>query len=327
MRYVTTQHRRLMSLIVFCSLWSSSVHAAASCELIDSFQDFMALSERSAASSETRQIEMLNLEYFHKYPDLYVDSVIMAPGPTLDAKALVAMREARRRPDWHDLDQALGRTASAFSNRFSAKFPDFRCDFPIYVTATFGVLDGAGRIVAGRPSMVIGVDTLSAIESTAQLPVFFAHELFHRYHYQAAGFSDDLSEKDLVWRSLWAEGLATYVSVKLNPSNPLADALLLPRDLEARTRPLLSQMAAQLIAALDHVDSRVFAKFFEFGDRGAESAGWPSRAGYYIGYLVAEDLGRRHSLTELAHLKGPKLRWEIGEALEHFVSRPPQIAD
>ena len=76
---------------------------------------------------------------------------------------------------------------------------------------------------------MLGVDTIAQFETPASLPVFLSHELFHRYHFQAAGFSDDLAERDLIWRSLWAEGLATYVSARLNPSNPLSDALIVPR--------------------------------------------------------------------------------------------------
>jgi hypothetical protein len=75
-------------------------------------------------------------------------------------------------------------------------------------------MDGAGRDVGGRPSLVFGVDTIAQFWMPQTLPIFLSHELFHRYHFQAAGFSDDLAERDLIWRSLWAEGLATYVSAR-----------------------------------------------------------------------------------------------------------------
>jgi hypothetical protein len=272
--------------------------------------------------TNAQQVDVFNTHYRADNADLYVQSVIAAPGPTLDAKALVAMREARMHPEWLEADQALTLAVPKLAKRFVSAFPDFRCNFPIYLTATFGILDGAGRIVAGRPSMVVGVDTVSGYESVSQLPVFFSHELFHRYHYQAAGFSDDLSEKDLIWRSLWAEGLATYVSAKLNPAKSLAEVLL-QRDLEARSQPLLPKMAVQLAAALDQMDSKIYGKFFQYGDPEAERSGWPSRAGYYVGYLVAQHLARRHSLAELPHLKEPILRREIGEVLEHFATSAP----
>jgi hypothetical protein len=230
------------------------------------------------------------------------------------------MAAARAHPEWRAFDASLGRSIQVVAGRFKRAFPDFRCDFQVHVTETFGAMDGAGRVVAGRPALVLGVGAIVQFETAESLPVFLSHELFHRYHYQAAGFSDDLSERDLIWRSLWAEGLATYVSARLNPSRPLADALIFPKDLEARAQPFVPQMAAELLAAADRVDAPTFARFFEVGDPEARRLGWPPRAGYYVGYLAARDLGRRRTLSELAHLQGPRLRAEIGQALERLSS-------
>jgi hypothetical protein len=79
-------------------------------------------------------------------------------------------------------------------------------------------------------------------------------------------------------------------------------------------------MAAELLAAADQVDAKTFGKFFEGGDAEAKRVGWPTRSGYYIGYLVALDLGRRRDLRTLAHMKGPGLRAAIGEALARLAA-------
>lgn len=289
--------------------------AQPTCAVVDSFGSFMELSARTAALSPEQQAQAFR-DYLARYRDLYTPEAIPIPsGAALDARALKAMARAREHPEWRAFDAAFVRSLQGAAARFAGEFPDFRCDFPVYATETLGIMDGAGRLVAGRPSLVFGVDTIAQFWTPEALPVFLSHELFHRYHFQVAGFSDDLAERDLIWRSLWAEGLATYVSARLNPSNPLSDALIVPKDLEARAKPFVPQMAAELLAAADKVDAGTFAKFFEGGDAEAKRLGWPSRSGYYIGYLVAEDLGRRRSLDELAHMKGPELRAEIGEAL------------
>ena len=145
---------------------------------------------------------------------------------------------------------------------------------------------------------------------------FLSHELFHRYNFQVAGFSDDLGERDLIWRSLWAEGLATYVSGRLNPSKSLSDALIFPQYLETQAKPFVRQMASELLTAADRVDPATFAEFFEVESPEAKRLGWPPRSGYYVGYLVAQDLGLRHRLSKLAHMQGPALRAEIGRSLE-----------
>jgi hypothetical protein len=233
----------------------------------------------------------------------------------LDRTGLREMAAAAADTRADDFDAALQRALAETTERFAKALPDFRCDFVVHIAPTFGRMDGAGRVVGGQPALVLGPDVLASYQTPAQLPVFLAHELFHRYHFAAAGFSDDLAERDVTWRTLWAEGLATYASARLNPERPLADALLLPRDLAERATPLLPTLARELGAKLDDIDPPTFARFFEGGDASAKARGWPDRSGYYLGYLVAERLGQRRTLPELAHLQGPALRREIGDAL------------
>jgi hypothetical protein len=117
--------------------------------------------------------------------------------------------------------------------------------------------------------------------------------------------------------------LATYASARLNPDRPLADALLLPRDLAERAAPLVPALARELEAKLDQADPPTFALFFKGGDASAKARGWPTRSGYYLGYLVVERLAQRHSLPELARLQGPALRREIGDALAVLAAGRP----
>lgn len=306
-----------------CGASAAAQANPAACPIVDAFASFVDLSARTADLSDAQQTQAFRDDYLAKYRDLYAPEVMSLPaGAALDARALKAMAKVRAHPEWRAFDAELAQSFRRVAARFAGAFPDFRCDFPVYETETFGFMDGAGRDVGGRPSLVLGVDTIAGFWTPEALPVFLSHELFHRYHFQAAGFSDDLAERDLIWRALWAEGLATYVSARLNPSNPLSDALIVPKDLEARARPFTKQMAAELLAAADTVDAKTFAKFFMGGDAEAERLGWPSRSGYYIGYRVAQDLGRRHSLDELAHMKGPELRAAIGEALRRLSDAP-----
>jgi uncharacterized protein YjaZ len=180
---------------------------------------------------------------------------------------------------------------------------------------SLGRLDGAGRLVDGDPALVLGVDQIEQEGELLSLPVFLAHELFHRYHSQAAGFSDDPGERQAIWRVLWAEGLATYASYRLTPGASLEEALVAPRDLAARSRPLLTPIARDLLAHLDQVDHDTYTTYFTYGDPQVTARGLPWRSGYYVGFLVAQDLARSHTLTELAALRGPRLEAEIRESL------------
>ncbi len=65
--------------------------------------------------------------------------------------------------------------------------------------------------------MLFGVDAIAILHGPEDMPSFFAHELFHIYHRQVMGAR--LPDPDSVtWWSLWEEGLATYVSQRLNPA-------------------------------------------------------------------------------------------------------------
>lgn len=314
-----SQQRLLRWLVLVAAMAvvgnGSPALASPICPVSDSFQSFMDLAERTADLPAEQQVRVFREDYLARRPELYAPEVMPAPS---DARALRAMAAVRAHPEWRAFDAALRLALDQAAKRFRRTFPDFRCDFSVYVTETFGAMDGAGRDVAGRPGLVLGVDTIVEFETAASLPVFLSHELFHRYNFHAAGFSDDLGERDLIWRSLWAEGLATYVSALLNPSNPLSDALIFPKDLEARAKPFVPPMASELLAAADRVDPAAFAKFFEVESAAAKDLGWPPRSGYYVGYLVAQDLEGRRTLAKLAHMQGPALRAEIGRSLERL---------
>jgi uncharacterized protein YjaZ len=181
---------------------------------------------------------------------------------------------------------------------------------------SLGHMDGAGRVVGTSPALVLGVEMIDRIETPAQMPVFFAHELFHRYNYRVAGFSDDPGDHQPIWRTLWAEGLATYVSAKLNPDRPLSDAMLFPPDLAERAAPQIERLARAL-RDNDAPNPGLYAEYFEVG---STKSGIPPRAGYYVGYRVASLAAREYSLYRLAHLRGPALHRDINRWLDELVN-------
>lgn len=292
---------------------ASAAHAGPACRVDDAYADFVQRAQITQGTSDEARLAALH-DFLAAHAGLYTAEAIgIIPGPELERAGLREM--AAVSASAADFDAALQRALAVTADRFAQALPDFRCDFVVYVAPTFGRMDGAGRVVDGKPALVLGPDVIASYQTPGQLPVFIAHELFHRYHFAAAGFSDDLAERDLLWRTLWAEGLATYASARLNPDRPLADAMLLPRDLAERAAPLVPALAREISVRLDEVDPATFARFFEGGDASALARGWPARSGYYLGYLVAERLAQRHTLPELAHLQGPALRREIGEVL------------
>jgi hypothetical protein len=172
-------------------------------------------------------------------------------------------------------------------------------------------MDGAGRVLDGKPALILGVDVIAS-ENPESLGILIHHEIFHRYHFQVAGFSDDNAEQEVLWKGLWAEGLATYISMRLNPPASLQDALLVPKDLVKRSEPMLSDLVRELRPNIDRIDPELFSKFFNY--RGPDATP-PSRVGYYIGALVAQRMAQRHSLAGLAHMPASRVRAAVGVVL------------
>ena len=122
-----------------------------------------------------------------------------------------------------------------------------------------------GRVVAGRPAQVLGVDVIDHIEAPQEIAVFFTHALFHRYHFEVAGFSDNPGDRQAIWRTFWAEGLATYVSAQMKPDHPLADARIYPRDLADLVAPQVGCLAGALLDNYG-LTPKLSAAYFETSD-------------------------------------------------------------
>jgi hypothetical protein len=315
----------LWPLCIAATMVSAAAHATAtSCPVVDVMPEYRQVLDRSARESLAEQATALEKDFVMAHAALYRPEVLGLDDPNaLSARIRKSLPDLRQRAD------SIGATADTLRAQlpgdiadFRAAFPDFDCSFTIYLMPTFGMLDGAGRVVTGKPALVFGVDTIAANETPAQLKVFVDHELFHRYHFQVAGFSDADNSHAVIWRALWTEGLATYVSATLNPKRPLAEALILPLDLETRAKARLRTLSATLRANLDRVAPDVFNTYFSYGDRAAAEAGLPWRGGYYVGYRVAKRLGESRSLVALAHLQGAALRAQIAAVLDELAANP-----
>jgi len=262
-----------------------------------------------------RTLHLLHRDLIATNGDLYsATGVGFSSEETLTAAILKTIAGTRTNPAAiHSTLRLLQQQLPGYIRDFKRAFPDFQCNFKIYLLPAFGALDGAGRVVNGAPALLLGIDNIAAEQFTSKtLPIFIDHELFHRYHSQVAGFSDDNAQRETLWRALWAEGLATYTSQALNPPASMQDALMFPRDLVQRSQPQLSALIAQLIPQLDEVNPKLFATFFSYHK---DDSGVPPRAGYYLGALAAQRLAKQNSLFSLAHMKAPGVRSKLRQAL------------
>jgi len=307
-------------LAVACLL--SGVVPATACEVVDAYSAVARTAVATASATPEEELRAFHEQVIDRFPGLYAQHVLgLKPGPHLDDAIHAALKGAREDAT---RDQLLLRLRAAIDDASKAfeVFPDFRCDFPVYLADTLGQLDGAGREVDGRRALVLGIGNLAAEQASLPLAILMSHEMFHRYHYQAAGYSDDLNERQPIWQALWVEGLATYASQVLAPGTTLSDALA-DGELAQRAAPLLPSLAGDLLAHMDETNVAVFDRYFSYGDEDVQRRGLPWRSGYYVGYVVAKELARRHTLAALAHLKGARLHDKVADELRRLARTRP----
>lgn len=224
-----------------------------------------------------------------------------------------------------DLDamRALSARLHADLPRYQAafldSFPDFAYDGRVYFYPSLYVRDGGVTTMDGAPVLMFGVDMIARLNGpNARLAVLFHHELFHLHHgaaQRAARARADRATPSAAGGLLprvWSEGLATYVSARLNPDATLLDLLLrdstLAREGPARERAL----AARLLAQLDDTTGEAQARWFQAFRTDLDQ---PARAGYYLGYRVAQQVGAERPLHALAALEGEELHRLVRAAL------------
>ena len=204
-------------------------------------------------------------------------------------------------------EAALARNLASFRRAF----PDFVPSTPIALVHSLGEMDGGTRVLRaanGRPVvwLIFGADVMAEVHDFGDESAFFHHELFHTYHHAADGCAKVIC-------ALWQEGLAVYVASTLHPKAGLPELLLsVPTGMVAATDAKRRESFAQLAGVLDSSDGTAMGALFMSGD---DHSGLPARRGYYLGLLLARELGRSRSLSELASMPMHQVERLLREAI------------
>jgi hypothetical protein len=294
-------------------------HAAeATYRIIDLMPDYWAFHDKARGRDEDAQAALFLRMVVDKYPEVYAPSVI---GLAVDKPADVQIAARYKRVQAAlagkvDLMRRLSDTIASdlprYEARFREAFPDLDYRGEVYFMHSLGGFDGATRTVKGRTALLFGVDMIAYIYGTDANPEpFFHHELFHLYHAQFKGAGSGVKASLLA--ALWREGLATYVAQELNPRAIGVAIFGLPRSTPTLAQGRLSALARELRDNLDSDSAQDYARFFT-GAR--EDAPVPARSGYYVGFLVAKELAKKHTMAELTRTPIAQLRPEIEAALD-----------
>ncbi len=268
---MTRRLRSVCLLYVFLLASGAALCGAdtATPHVIDVMPDFWRFWEEAQGKPVADQVKLFRETVVSKYPGLFGKGVIQlggVPDPerdrALDERLAKYMAELPPQiPAMRKLSNQLGRSLQEYARGFQQEFPDYAAHTPIYFTLSLWQFDGATREVDGKTVLLFGVDEIARFHGAdTDLKVLFDHELFHQYHGQVAPEFD--ADGAPLWMSLWEEGLATYVSRHMNPGASTQDALMFPHDLEERARPMLPQLARELLENMDSTSKDEYAAFF-----------------------------------------------------------------
>ncbi len=199
---------------------------------------------------------------------------------------------------------------------FMQAFPDFHPDSPVWILHSLGEMDGGTRDLDGKSVLIFGVDGMVKFHNANvhDESAFFLHELFHVYHEPRFGPCEE------TWCSLWREGLAVYVSSKLDPGANEDELLLTtPDNMAAATRAKLLPSLIALKAVLMTKDQATYADLFQFGDPKASDL--PQRRGYYLGFLVAQALGQTYDLHTLANMPAAQVQPLVAKTVDQLIAK------
>jgi hypothetical protein len=304
-----TPQRPLVALFLLSLQCLARANAATDCNVVDLMPAYwQALAGQDPAAQ-------MRTEVVDPHPDLYNDNYVRVPTGA-EWEALLARQRTyvdTHRPEITAAEQYLAANVPGYMQAFRKTFADYRCDFTFYIAPSFGNMDGAASIVNERHLIIFAPDVIPRLHELDTLKVLIDHETFHIYHHQATGaFGVDAQAVPTIEVALWSEGLATFASWRMNPDVSLDIALLQPGIPEG-AKPHLAAIAAELLAHLEERDESTYSRYFE-GNKQPE--GYPPRGGYYVGVLVAQNLSKRYTLSQLAHLKGKVLRDALTAELE-----------
>ncbi len=292
--------------------------SAASLTVVDATPSFWNFWDAAQDLPEAERVGRFRGSVVAAHPELFTADVLsgtpLAGNPPPAKGDEIIARYLRDVVPYIPRMRAISRTIQnrfhEYAADFTGTFPDFAPKTPVFFTVSLFSFDGATRNVGGHTALLFGIDGIARFHAPdTNLKVLFDHELFHQYHDQIAPGSND--DDQPLWMSLWEEGLATYVSQRMNPHSTESDALM-SQTLAAASRPLLPALAREMLANLDSRDRAEYAAFF-YSRNGRPDL--PPRCGYFLGYRVAKALDKNLALPALARLQGPELKTAIRAAL------------
>lgn len=281
-------------------------------QTINIMDDFWRFWERSENVAEAEKVKLFREIVLEPHKEIFAGFT----GERTDADIAKYLTQVTKLiPRMRKVNSRLGTELPKHEATFIKAFPDMNWKGKVVFMPNYGITDSGTGKMDGVNYLVFGVDTIAVrYGEDADLAALFHHELFHMYHSLHAdaytGKSRENGEVPLYWL-VWGEGLATYVSHKLNPAASM-EQILLTKNLATDADAIMPRLSKLIRENLDSGKPEIWKPLMSSGKN---EAGIPPRSGYYVGYLIAAELGKKMSLKELSRLQGPELKKRMVKAL------------
>ena len=305
-------------LLLFSSIPASAAAPDQGLQLIDYTDEFDTVWQQVATVPKDRRVEAFQAAFATILPGFYDPERVKDFIPKERYQELIA-KGLQAYPEKKAGIQRVSREFSALiapaQQSFERAFGPMHGYPSVYLVNSFGEFDGGTRKLKDGVHLMFGADMIDQLYKTTPIQPFFHHELFHLYH----GRSFD--ECEAVYCSLWKEGLAVHVASTLNPGASDASLLLtFPVSLREAVEKDRSGAICSVVAKLDSTRNEDFPPLFQ--GRPQPGAKFPPRYGYYVGYLVAQDLGRTRDLKQLAALTPAEVEPLVKQSLASMATCP-----
>jgi hypothetical protein len=282
-------------------------------ELVDYTDDFAEVWDRTQNLGEAERIAAFKAHFDPLIPGFYGHERHRMEPARYQAYFTRAMKEfPAQRAATAAMSRRFASLLEPAQRSFEREFGPITGFRPIVLVNGLGEFDGGMRTLGGKGYLMFGTDLMARLYADKDPRPFLHHELFHLYH------SRTFRDCEKVWCNLWNEGLATYVSHRLNPKATDAELLLeTPEPMRAAVDRNRREAVCSVLERLEsEEDNGTLFSSRRFNER------LPGRFGYYVGYLVAAEAAKTRSLQELARLSAEESRPVIEASLRSLESCP-----
>jgi hypothetical protein len=282
-------------------------------EFVDYTDDFDRVWQQVAPLPDGKKVAAFQTAFAKILPGFYEPERVsdFIPPDRYRELMLSALRDyPKRRAGIQKVSRDFAGLVGPAQREFEARFGPMTGYPSVLLVHSLGEFDGGTRKLADGMHLMFGAEMIDLLYQDKPIKPFVQHELFHLLHGRT------FADCDAVYCNLWQEGLATYVAATLNPN---ADHAALGMTIPAPIRPAVE---ANRAAAICEVRKRIhsnkpddYAPLF-YGSK--KLHGFPARMGYYIGYLVAQGIGKGRDLKQLAAMQPAEVRPLVIQSLDRM---------